>query len=197
MGESLDGRVQSALRDHATGAGRDGTARYAIPCAKIYGVAVKGIKALGKTLGRDQPRAEALWHMGGHEARLPASFVGDPAKLGAAQMDRWCREFDNWAGKDALGELKPGREGLGQPSHAETAHRGSLIGQERRGAALLRIGLPRGRMATPGLALRHLAPAAAAALKLPRRHPTGAYESSLLRAAAIRPVFTPIEGVFA
>lgn len=30
------------------------------------------------------------------------SFVADPQKLTAAQMDRWCREFDNWAYCDTL-----------------------------------------------------------------------------------------------
>ncbi len=31
-----------------------------------------------------------------------ASFVDDPAQVTAAQMDRWCRDFDNWALCDAL-----------------------------------------------------------------------------------------------
>ena len=26
-----------------------------------------------------------------------AAFVDDPQKVSAAQMDRWCRDFDNWA----------------------------------------------------------------------------------------------------
>jgi 3-methyladenine DNA glycosylase AlkD len=30
------------------------------------------------------------------------SFVGDPARLTAAEMDRWCRDFDNWAICDTL-----------------------------------------------------------------------------------------------
>ena len=31
-----------------------------------------------------------------------ASFVGDPAAITSAQMDRWCKEFDNWAICDAM-----------------------------------------------------------------------------------------------
>jgi 3-methyladenine DNA glycosylase AlkD len=31
-----------------------------------------------------------------------ASFVGDPERLTAAQMERWCKEFDNWAFCDAM-----------------------------------------------------------------------------------------------
>ena len=30
------------------------------------------------------------------------SFVGDPAQLTPAQMDRWCKDFDNWAFCDAM-----------------------------------------------------------------------------------------------
>ena len=31
-----------------------------------------------------------------------ASFVGDPEQLTPAQMDRWCKDFDNWAFCDAM-----------------------------------------------------------------------------------------------
>ncbi len=31
-----------------------------------------------------------------YEARLVTSFVDDPARVTSAQMDRWCRDFDNW-----------------------------------------------------------------------------------------------------
>ena len=63
---------------------------------------MKDIKVLGKTLGRDQPLANALWRMGVYEARILASFVGDPARLARVQMDRWCQDFDNWAFCDAM-----------------------------------------------------------------------------------------------
>jgi len=103
--ESLDARVKSALawlKRHATKATRDGMARFAIPSDNAYGVAMKDIKALGATLGRDQALAAALWATGVYEARMLASFVGDPDKLTPAVMDRWCRDFDNWAFCDAM-----------------------------------------------------------------------------------------------
>jgi 3-methyladenine DNA glycosylase AlkD len=90
------------LKRHSTKATRDGMARYAIPSDHAYGVAMRDIKALGKTIGRDHALALELWETGVYEARMLASFVGDPAKLTTAQMDRWCREFDNWAFCDAL-----------------------------------------------------------------------------------------------
>ena len=105
MQSPLDDQVQSALgwlKSHASQATLDGMARYAIPSDKALGVAMKDIKALGKTLGRNQELAAALWRTGLYEARMLVSFVGDPARLTSAQMDRWCRDFDNWGICDTL-----------------------------------------------------------------------------------------------
>ena len=102
---SVDDHVQFALawlKRHSTRATLEGMARYAIPSDHAYGVAMKDIKALGKTLGRSQPLAAALWATGVYEARMLASFVGDPGQLTPAQMDRWCKDFDNWAFCDAM-----------------------------------------------------------------------------------------------
>jgi len=63
---------------------------------------MRDIKALGKKLGRNQELAAALWETGVYEARMLASFVGDPARITRAQMDKWCRQFDNWAFCDAM-----------------------------------------------------------------------------------------------
>jgi 3-methyladenine DNA glycosylase AlkD len=94
--------VLSWLKGHSSKATRDGMARYAIPSEHAYGVAMKDIKALGKTLGSNHSLALKLWSTGVYEARMLASFVGDPDALTSAQMDRWCREFDNWAFCDAM-----------------------------------------------------------------------------------------------
>ena len=69
---SLDEQVQAALKwlkRHSTKATRDGMARYAIPSEHAYGVAMRDIKALGTTLGRNQALAAALWDTGVYEAR--------------------------------------------------------------------------------------------------------------------------------
>jgi 3-methyladenine DNA glycosylase AlkD len=102
---SIDADVESALgwlRRHSSTATLNGMARYAIPSDKALGVAMKDIKALGKRLGRNHDLAIALWDTDVYEARMLASFVGDPALLTSAQMDRWCRQFDNWAFCDAM-----------------------------------------------------------------------------------------------
>lgn len=101
----LDDQVQFALdwlKNHSTKATRDGMARYAIPSDNALGVAMRDIKALGHKLGHNQELAAALWNTGVYEARMLASFVGDPTKLTPAQMDRWCKDFDNWAFCDAM-----------------------------------------------------------------------------------------------
>lgn len=102
---SLDDQVEAALawlKKHSSRANRDGMARYAIPSDNAYGVAMRDIKALGKQLGRRNDLAIALWDTGVYEARMLASFVADPALLTSKQMDRWCKDFDNWAICDAM-----------------------------------------------------------------------------------------------
>ena len=102
---SVQDQVDFALRwlkRYSTKATLDGMVRYSIPSHHAYGVAMKDIKALGAILGRNQPLAVALWATGVYEARMLASFVGDPERLTAAQMERWCKDFDNWAFCDAM-----------------------------------------------------------------------------------------------
>ena len=90
------------LEQKGTKANRDGMARYGIVAKKVYGVSVSNIRLLAKQLGRDHDLAEALWQTGWYEARMLAAFVGEPAKVTPAQMDRWARDFDNWAICDTL-----------------------------------------------------------------------------------------------
>ena len=94
--------VLAWLERRGTKRNRDGMARYAIHAEKAFGVSMTTMKALAKQLGRNHALARALWDTGWYEARMLVSFVGDPAALTAAEMDRWCREFDNWAICDTL-----------------------------------------------------------------------------------------------
>ncbi|MBW8807676.1 MAG: DNA alkylation repair protein [Lysobacter sp.] len=81
---------------------RDGLARYAIPSERAFGVPMGSIQALAKRLGRDHELAAALWDSAWYEARLLASYLDDPAWVTPAQMDRWSRDFDNWAVCDTV-----------------------------------------------------------------------------------------------
>jgi 3-methyladenine DNA glycosylase AlkD len=76
---------------------RDGMARYAIPSDKAFGISVGLLRAMAKRLGPNHALAADLWKTGWYEARMIAVFVDEPARVTPAQMDRWCRDFDNWA----------------------------------------------------------------------------------------------------
>ena len=56
------------LASTGTPATLDVMARYAIPSDRAFGVAMRDIKALGRTLGRDHELALALWDTGWYEA---------------------------------------------------------------------------------------------------------------------------------
>lgn len=85
------------LKGRGTKANREGMARYAIRSAKVFGVSVGTLRQRAKTLGRNHELAGALWETKWYEARMLAAFVDDPARVTPAQMDRWCKDFDNWA----------------------------------------------------------------------------------------------------
>jgi 3-methyladenine DNA glycosylase AlkD len=105
VAHSLDNEVGSAmtwLKRHSTQRNRESMARYAIPSDNALGTSVANIRVLAKRLGRNHELAAALWDTGVYEARMLTSFVDEPARVTPAQMDRWCRDFDNWAICDTL-----------------------------------------------------------------------------------------------
>jgi 3-methyladenine DNA glycosylase AlkD len=85
------------LERRGTKRNREGMARYGIIAPKAFGVSVTMLKSLAKPLGRDHELAAQLWETGWYEARMLAGFIDDPARVTPAQMDRWARDFDNWA----------------------------------------------------------------------------------------------------
>jgi len=85
------------LERRGTKRNRDGMERFAIRSARRFGVSMATMRPLIRKLGRDHELALALWNTGWLEARILASFVDDPARVTASQMEAWTREFDNWA----------------------------------------------------------------------------------------------------
>jgi len=71
-------------------------ARFGITSDKAFGASVGSIQKIARTLGRSHALAGALWKSGWYEARMLAAFVDEPERVTSAQMDRWCRDFDNW-----------------------------------------------------------------------------------------------------
>lgn len=96
----LDDQVQGALswlERKSTARDRANLSRFGITADRAWGVSMANIQALAKQLGRSHELAAALWDTGWYEARLLTSFVDEPARVTPAQMERWCRDFDNWA----------------------------------------------------------------------------------------------------
>ena len=71
--------------------------RYGIVAERAYGVPMAAIQRLARQLGKDHDLANGLWESGWYEARLLAAYVDEPARVTPRQMDRWAREWDNWA----------------------------------------------------------------------------------------------------
>jgi 3-methyladenine DNA glycosylase AlkD len=90
------------LEEAGSKKGRDGMARFGIPSANAFGVPMNRIQALAKELGKSHELALALWETGRYEARLLAAYVDEPARVTAAQMERWRRGFDNWGVVDTV-----------------------------------------------------------------------------------------------
>jgi 3-methyladenine DNA glycosylase AlkD len=88
--------VVAELKRRGTRRARDGMARYGLPSDRAFGVPVSTMHQMAKRIGPNHELAAALWATGWYEARMLAAFVDDPVRVTAAQMDRWCREFDNW-----------------------------------------------------------------------------------------------------
>src|SRR5687768_9106395 len=89
-------KAVATLKGLANRKTRDGMARYGLPSDRAFGVPVGAIQKLGKELGKSHELALALWQTGWYEARMLAAFVDEPDRVTPAQMDEWCRDFDNW-----------------------------------------------------------------------------------------------------
>jgi 3-methyladenine DNA glycosylase AlkD len=94
--------VLAWLERRGTRKNRDGLARFGITAPKAFGVSMTTMQMLARRLGRNHALAPALWNSGWYEARTLVAFVADPAQTTPAEMDAWCRDFDNWAICDSL-----------------------------------------------------------------------------------------------
>jgi len=94
--------VIEELRGVSTAKDLANLARFGIDAPGALGVSMANIQKLAKRLGRSHTLAAELWATGVYEARLLCAFVEEPGRVTAAQMERWCEEFDNWAVCDTL-----------------------------------------------------------------------------------------------
>jgi len=75
----------------------EGMARYGIRSARVFGLSAAQLRGLAREIGHDHGFAGQLWATGVHDARILAALVEEPERVTGAQMDRWARDFDNWA----------------------------------------------------------------------------------------------------
>ena len=66
-------------------------------CLRDFG---RDLAGTAKQIGKDHELAMKLWDSGSFDARILASFLADPEQLTLAQMNAWCRDFDNWGTTD-------------------------------------------------------------------------------------------------
>lgn len=79
-----------------------GMARYGIVTKKAFGVSAPVLRELGKKIGKDHKLALELWKTGIHEARFIAALIDEPDKVTEKQMEKWIKDFDNWAICDSV-----------------------------------------------------------------------------------------------
>jgi len=89
--------VLALLKEHSSKKTLDGMARFGIPSDNALGVPMSTMQKLAKGIGKSHTLAAALWKTGCYEARILACLVDEPEEVTSAQMDRWAREFGNWA----------------------------------------------------------------------------------------------------
>lgn len=97
---TVDQQVAAALlwlKQHGSKQRRDEMGpRYGVHTDKAWGVAMADMLKYARQIGRNHELALALWDAEWYEARMLASMVDEPEKVTPAQMERWCKDFDNW-----------------------------------------------------------------------------------------------------
>jgi 3-methyladenine DNA glycosylase AlkD len=88
--------VLLSLEKMSTRRDLDNLDRFGITAARPFGVSMANLKVLAKRHGPNHDLAAALWDTGRYEARMLATLIDEPTRVTAAQMERWCRDFDNW-----------------------------------------------------------------------------------------------------
>lgn len=89
-------KIVEELRRAGTRRNVEGMARFGIRAVKAFGVSKPKLDVLARKIGRNHELALALWATGIHDAKILAGMIDEPAKVSAAQMETWVRDFDNW-----------------------------------------------------------------------------------------------------
>jgi 3-methyladenine DNA glycosylase AlkD len=75
----------------------EGMARYGIVSKNVLGISVVKLRSTAKKIGPNHALAQQLWRTGILDARFLAVFIEEPENVTEVQMERWAKDFDNWA----------------------------------------------------------------------------------------------------
>ncbi len=75
----------------------EGMKRFGIHSKNVLGASTNELREMAKEIGKDHALAQMLWRTDIYDARVLAIFIEDPKLVTEKQMDRWVRDFDNWA----------------------------------------------------------------------------------------------------
>jgi 3-methyladenine DNA glycosylase AlkD len=68
---------------------------------KAHGISTPVLQKFARHIGKDHHLAQQLWKSGIHEAKILATFIGEPEKITASEMEHWAHDFDSWDVVDA------------------------------------------------------------------------------------------------
>jgi 3-methyladenine DNA glycosylase AlkD len=98
VGSASAGAILKRLRSLANPRNVEGMARFGIStCKEALGIPTPVLQKIAREIGRDHALALELWKSEVFEARCVAALIDDPKVVTEEQMERWARDFDNWA----------------------------------------------------------------------------------------------------
>ncbi len=120
--------VLAQLEKAGSAATRKTYARHGI-MSPMFGVSYAVLGKLVKAIKVDQALAEGLWATGNHDARILATMIADPKKIGRKQLDAWAKVADNYVLSDAIGRLVAKTPAARATAEAWAKSDGEHIGQ--------------------------------------------------------------------
>jgi 3-methyladenine DNA glycosylase AlkD len=98
------GQTLKKLAALGTAQNRKVYARHGVTGA-MFGVSYASLGKLARELQGQHELALELWASANHDARILATMIADPARLGARELGRWVRSLDNYVVTDAFAKL--------------------------------------------------------------------------------------------
>jgi 3-methyladenine DNA glycosylase AlkD len=89
-------QIMDKLKSLENQKNREGMTRYGIKTDNAYGISLPVLRGMAREIPRNHELSVKLWKSGIHEARMLASFIGEPGKVTEKQMEEWVRGFDSW-----------------------------------------------------------------------------------------------------